>query len=65
MQGRNIHQAGTLVLSAVMVIIGVALIVQALSAGSSILSGRLLIGALFAVAGCGRVYVELRRGRRT
>jgi hypothetical protein len=65
MLGRNIHQAGTLVLSAVMVIIGVALIVQALAGGSSILSGRLLIGLLFAAAGCGRIYVELRRGRRT
>ena len=52
-------------LSAVMVIIGVALIVQALSASSSVLSGRLLIGVLFAAAGCGRIYVELRRGRRT
>lgn len=56
---------GTLVLSAVMVIIGAALIIQALSAGASVLSGRLVIGVLFLVAGCGRAYVELRRGRRT
>jgi hypothetical protein len=51
-------------LSAVMVIIGLALIVQALSTGASVLSGRLLIGVLFLAAGCGRVYVEVRRGRR-
>ncbi|HEY0517271.1 MAG TPA: hypothetical protein VGD00_09130 [Solirubrobacteraceae bacterium] len=47
-----------------MAAIGVALIVQALSAGAA-LSGRLLLGVLFLAAGIGRTYVEVRRGRGT
>ena len=54
---------GTLVLSLAMVAIGLALIVQAASGGSSGVTGRLLLGVLFVAAGCGRWYVEMRRGR--
>jgi hypothetical protein len=53
---------GTLVLSLAMVGIGVALVVQAVSASASAISPRLLLGVLFMAAGCGRWYVELRRG---
>jgi hypothetical protein len=63
MSGRQVHRAGTIMLSALMAGIGVALIVEALSAAAA-LSGRLLLGLLFLAAGAGRIYVELRRGRK-
>ncbi|HTR89253.1 MAG TPA: hypothetical protein VMG62_03975 [Solirubrobacteraceae bacterium] len=63
MTPRSVHSLGTAILSTLMALIGVALIVQALSAGA--LSMRLLLGALFLAAGLGRLYVEARRGRGT
>jgi hypothetical protein len=63
MNGRQAHRMGTLVLSLAMVAIGLALIVQAVSGGSSSITARLLLGVLFIAAGCGRWYVELRRSR--
>jgi hypothetical protein len=43
-----------------MVALGVALIIQALSADA--LSVRLLLGVLFLAGGGGRIFVERRRG---
>lgn len=63
MSGRQAHRVGTMVLSVLMTVIGAALAVQALSSNAG-LSGRLLLGVLFLAAGIGRLYVELRRGRR-
>jgi hypothetical protein len=63
MNGRNVHHMGTSVLSLAMVVIGLALLVQALSAHLTSITSRLLLGALFIAAGCGRGYVELRRRR--
>lgn len=63
MSGRQVHRTGTMVLSIAMIAIGVALGVEAL-ASTDALSGRLLIGVLFLAAGLGRLYVEVRRGRR-
>ena len=54
---------GTFVLSLAMIAIGLALIVQALTMQSGSLTTRLLLGALFVAAGCGRGYLEIRRGR--
>lgn len=62
MSGRQTHRAGALLLSGLMALIGVALIVEALTAAGAV-SYRLLIGVLFVLAGAGRAYVELRRGR--
>jgi len=53
----------TFALSLAMAAIGLALIVQALSGHSSSISPRLLLGALFIAAGCGRWYLEIRRAR--
>ncbi len=64
MTPRGAHRAATLVFSLLMAVIGLGLIVEALGAGSSALSARLLLGVLFTAAGVGRTYVELRRGRR-
>lgn len=54
---------GTFVLSLAMAAIGVALIVEAVSAHASPISPRLLLGVLFIAAGGGRWYVEVRRAR--
>jgi uncharacterized membrane protein YcjF (UPF0283 family) len=63
MSGRQLHRAGTTLLSLAMVAIGITLMVEAFSASGGPLSVRLLLGALFVVAGVGRVYVEIRRAR--
>jgi hypothetical protein len=64
MTGRGIHRSGTVVLSLMMSAIGVALMVQAVTGGGSVFSGRLLLGALFLAGGVGRLYIEYRRGRQ-
>jgi hypothetical protein len=64
MNGRQVHRAGTLVLSLLMAVIGVALIVEALVGNGSAISPRLLLGVLFIGAGVARIYLEVRRGRR-
>jgi hypothetical protein len=65
MNGRGLHRGGTLVLSAAMVAIGVAVVVESLLESAGALAGRLLIGFLLLAAGIGRVYVEVKRGRGT
>ncbi len=51
-------------LSLLMAVIGVGLIVEAVSAGGGVILTRLLLGALFIAAGAGRTWVELRRSGR-
>ncbi|MHB1537968.1 MAG: hypothetical protein ACYCUM_05060 [Solirubrobacteraceae bacterium] len=63
MNGRGVHRGGTVVFSIAMVAIGVALLAEAISAGSE-LSLLALAGILFLAAGVGRLYLEARRGRR-
>lgn len=63
MTGRAAHNAATRVLSLLMAAIGVALIVQAAGEHGSVLSPRLLLGILFILAGVGRLYLQVRRGR--
>jgi uncharacterized membrane protein YcjF (UPF0283 family) len=53
----------TVVLSLAMAAIGVALIVQSFAGHGGVITGRLLLGALFIAAGAGRLYIESRRGR--
>jgi hypothetical protein len=57
------HRGATAVLSVVMLVIGLALIVQVATGHGGLISGRLLLGLLFIAAGVGRLYVESRRGR--
>jgi hypothetical protein len=64
MTGGQVHRAGTLVLSLLMVAIGVGLIVEALVANASPISARTLLGILFIAAGAARIYLEVKRGRR-
>jgi hypothetical protein len=51
----------TQVLSAAMVLIGVAMLVRTLAEGGGALAIGLLLGVLFIAAGVGRLYVERRR----
>jgi len=55
----------TYVLSALMALIGLALIGQSLGGSAGALSGRMLLGVLFLAAGAGRAYAEVRRRRGT
>jgi hypothetical protein len=64
MTGRQVHRTGTTVLSLAMVAIGIALAVEAIGS-NSVLSARLLLGALFLAGGSGRLYLEMRRSRGT
>jgi hypothetical protein len=50
----------TKVLSALMIVIGVAMIVRTLAAGGGAVALGLLLGVLFVAAGAGRLYAERR-----
>jgi hypothetical protein len=63
MNGRGLHRGSTVVLSVALIVIGLALVVQSIAQDVSALAGRLLIGVLMTAAGCGRLYVEAKRGR--
>ncbi|HTA13623.1 MAG TPA: hypothetical protein VK781_02045 [Solirubrobacteraceae bacterium] len=65
MTGRQVHRTGTTVLSLGMVAIGIALAVEAIGGHDGVLSTRLLLGILFFVGGLARLYLEMRRDRRT
>ena len=47
-----------------MVVIGVALVVQAIAAHGGLIWTRLLLGVLFVAGGSLRLWVERRRGQR-
>ena len=51
----------TVLMSAAMVVLGVAMIAITLSRGGGPLAGGLLFGVLFILAGGGRLWLQLRR----
>jgi hypothetical protein len=55
------RSATTQVLSAAMLVIGVAIIVRTIAEGGGPLALGLLVGILFVAAGVGRLYVERQR----
>jgi hypothetical protein len=57
---RQIHAASTRLLSALMLLIGVALIVSTLVRGGGPLSVGIVMGVLFLLAGGGRLFVAGR-----
>jgi hypothetical protein len=63
MTGRQAHHTATLIFSLLMLVIGLALIVETVTGHGSPISPRMLLGVLFVAAGIGRGYVEMRRGR--
>jgi hypothetical protein len=60
---RDVHRGATLVLSAAMIVLGVAILVSTLARGGGPLAVGVLLGVLFVLAGAGRLYVERARGR--
>lgn len=65
MTGRQLHRRTAMALSALMAMIGVALVVEAAVSAGGVVSARTLVGLLFLAAGAGRIYVETRRGSGT
>ena len=53
--------AATQVLSALMVLIGIAILVRTIAEGGGATAIGILLGVLFMAAGAGRLYVERRR----
>ncbi len=58
---RDIHRSTTMLLSAVMLVLGIAMIVVTLAGGGGPLALGILMGILFAAAGGGRLYAAWRR----
>jgi hypothetical protein len=54
-------RGATQVLSAAMVVIGVAILARTIASGGGALAFGLLVGLLFVAAGAGRLYAERRR----
>ena len=60
-EGRGVHRGVTLVLSAAMVVIGIAMLVRTLAAGGGPLALGTILGVLFIAAGAGRLYFTWSR----
>ncbi len=58
--GRGVHRTATLVLSAAMVVLGLAILVQTFAAGGGPLAIGTVLGVLFVGAGGGRLYFTWR-----
>jgi hypothetical protein len=58
---RNVHRTGTWILSAAMLVIGLAMIVRAIAGGGGPLAVGVVFGALFVAAGAGRLWVARPR----
>ena len=56
----QLRASSTRAMSAVMILIGVALIVRTVVAGGSGLATGVILGILFVGAGAGRLYLQLR-----
>ena len=54
---REVHRGATRALSAVMVLVGVALLVSTIAQGGGPLAVGVLLGVLFVAAGAGRLYL--------
>jgi hypothetical protein len=60
---RDVHRHGTIVLSAALMLVGVAIIARTVGAGGSPVSVGILLGILFVVAGAGRLWIATRGDR--
>ena len=56
----DIHRRGTILLSASLMVIGVVIIVRTIEKGGGALSIGIFLGALFAIAGAGRLWLVTR-----
>jgi multisubunit Na+/H+ antiporter MnhB subunit len=58
---RGAHRLSTMALSALMTLVGIALVVVTLTNGGGALARGVIFGVLFALAGAGRLYLTWRR----
>jgi multisubunit Na+/H+ antiporter MnhB subunit len=58
---RGAPRLSTMVLSALMTLVGIALVVVTLTNGGGALARGVIFGVLFALAGAGRLYLTWRR----
>lgn len=58
----DIHRTTTTIMSAIMVVIGIAMVASTLARGGGPAAIGVLLGLLFLVAGAGRIYVGRRPG---
>ncbi|MCX6393297.1 MAG: hypothetical protein NTY57_00345 [Solirubrobacterales bacterium] len=56
----GVHRSTIRFLAAAMVVVGIALVVRAISAGGGVLSIGVLMGLLFVAAGVGRYWLTVR-----
>jgi hypothetical protein len=59
---RDVHRRATLLLSASLIVIGIAIVARTIESGGSGLSVGIILGVLFVLAGAGRLWVALRAG---
>jgi hypothetical protein len=59
---QRVHRESTRVLSALLVVVGVAMVVSAIARGGGALSVGVLTGALLALLGAGRLYLARSAG---
>jgi hypothetical protein len=57
---RDVHRGATRVLSAVILVVGVALVISTLARGGGPLAIGVVMGVLFAAVGAGRLYLLTR-----
>ena len=60
MRQPGVHRSTTRFLSVAMVLVGIALIVRALTGGGTIISLGVIIGVMFVAAGAGRLWLTMR-----
>ena len=58
MRGSGLHNRMTQLFSAMLLVIGLAIIVRTLAAGGGPLATGLLLGVLFVLAGAGRLWIS-------
>jgi hypothetical protein len=57
---RQARQSFNRLMSAAMVVIGIALLIRTIAAGGGALASGILLGVLFIAAGVGRIYLQWR-----
>lgn len=60
----NAHQRISAVLSAILIVIGIVMVVTAVSGGGGPLSYGVVVGVLFTLAGAARLWLATKGGRR-
>jgi hypothetical protein len=60
----EVHRRGTIVLSCMLLLIGVAIVARTIDAGGGVISVGVLLGLMFMATGAGRLWIATRGERR-